>query len=356
MFDRVGIVPIAGLDGQQRQHRLAGQILELDVDIHLAEAIPLALVDREGDDKTVAVGGQLGDRRNHAKIGIPLGQIVFAQQLAIVGQPIGVVGVRGRQKAIPAAFLGFDDAAQRAVAELTIADEIDAAYPGRGPFVDLENEIDPVLRQLDDLGLHGCREVAVPPIEFENAPDIVLHARARIDDARTQLDLAVEVLVGELRIPLEGDAVDDRVLDHLDDQGVALADELDIGEEPGCEQRLQRAIDAFGIPLITRLDQQVRAHRLRLDPLDPLDPDIGDRATARHGRGRGRGGSPPLPTAPTRSPPPARRPAWPASGKSRASDPKPPTPTLTLTLTADRVRSRSASQYRRSRCERGRSR
>ena len=51
VLDRFGVVPVAGLHGQQRQHRLARQVLQRDVDIDLAEPVALAFLDREGDDE-----------------------------------------------------------------------------------------------------------------------------------------------------------------------------------------------------------------------------------------------------------------------------------------------------------------
>jgi len=70
----------------------------------------------------------------------------------------------------------------------------------------------------------------VPAVEFEDAADIVLDAGAGIDDTRAKLDLGIEVLVGELRVSLEGDAIDDRVLDYPDDKGIADPAKIDIRE------------------------------------------------------------------------------------------------------------------------------
>src|ERR1700693_5723352 len=100
---------------------------------------------------------------------------------------------------------------------MRVADKIDAAHAGGRALVDLEHQIDPVLRKLDDLGLDRRGETGVPAVEVEDALDVVLHPGAGIDDARTKLDLGVEVLVGKLRITLEGDAIYDRVFDEPDD-------------------------------------------------------------------------------------------------------------------------------------------
>src|SRR5207302_8912661 len=83
-FDGFGIVPIAGVNGQQRQHRLGRQVLDLDIDVDLPEPVSLAFVDGESNDEPIAVGCQLGNRGDHPEIGISLGQVKPAQQLPVV--------------------------------------------------------------------------------------------------------------------------------------------------------------------------------------------------------------------------------------------------------------------------------
>ena len=62
----------------------------------------------------------------------------------------------------------------------------------------------------------------------------------------------MQVLVVDALVTLEGDPVDDRVLDDLDDQRVAFAPEVDVGEQAGREQRLQRVVDPLGVERIAR--------------------------------------------------------------------------------------------------------
>ena len=111
-----------------------------------------------------------------------------------------------------------------------------------------------------------------------------MYARAGVHRARTRLDLGVKILIRDLGVSFKGDAVEDRVLDHPDNQHIPLAVEFDIGKEAGVEQRLQRAVDAFGIPRIAGLHEQIGTHRLGLDALNALDANVGDRAGESSGR------------------------------------------------------------------------
>ncbi len=288
LFHRLGVVPVTRMDGQQRQHRGGRQVLQLDVDPDLAETIALAFVEGEGDDEPVALGGQLGDRRQQPKIGISLGQVKPAQQVPVIGQPVGIIAVVGRQKPIPPALGGRDHPAQLAVAELLVADKIYAPDAGKFAFIDLEDEINSIFRQLDDFGLDRGPEPPMPAIKVEDAFDVILYSGAGVDDARAQLDLGGELLVVELMVSLEGDAVDDRVFDHLDDQAVADPGQTDVGKKAGREQRLERGVYLVGVPRVSRLDLQIRAHGFGLDPLGAFDPNIADR-TAAHARNCGAG-------------------------------------------------------------------
>src|SRR5208337_678626 len=97
-------------------------------------------------------------RRDNAEIGIALREVELAQQFAIVGQPVGIVIVAVAEKAVPTRFRGRDHVAQSRLAEDVIAEKRNAADSGRGTFIDLEDEVDAVLRQLDHLGLDGGSE------------------------------------------------------------------------------------------------------------------------------------------------------------------------------------------------------
>ena len=116
LLDLVGVVPVALVHRQVALERVDIEPLEARRHLDLAELVALALVDRESDEEAVAVGRQLGHRRDHAEVGITLGQVEFAQQLAVEVEPIRIEAIVGRQEAPPRALGGADLAAQRAVA------------------------------------------------------------------------------------------------------------------------------------------------------------------------------------------------------------------------------------------------
>ena len=60
--------------------------------------------------------------------------------------------------------------------------------------------------------------LAAAPVERQDAVDVALHLRARVDAARFEPHLRFERLIVDLPVALEGDAVDDRVLHDVDNR------------------------------------------------------------------------------------------------------------------------------------------
>ncbi len=73
---------------------------------------------------------------------------------------------------------------QVVVRELLVAEEVDAQDAALGAFVDLEHQVDALLRQLDHLGRHGRRNAARAAIQLDDALDVGLHLGAGEDAAR----------------------------------------------------------------------------------------------------------------------------------------------------------------------------
>ena len=180
--------------------------------------VAFPLLEGEGDEEGAAVGRQFGHGGHHPEVGVAFLEVEVAQRLAVHRQPVRVVGVDGGEEAVPGAFARDDLAAQRAVAERRIADEVDAPDLGDLALVDFEDQIDAILFQRNHLRLDGGGEAAAATVYLEDAPGVVLNPRLRIDHARPELHLGLEGLVVDALVAFEGELVDDRVLHHLDHQ------------------------------------------------------------------------------------------------------------------------------------------
>ena len=112
VLDLLRVVPVALVLGQQLVERLGLDVADVGFDLEVAELVALALLDDVGDDEILAVGRQLGDRRDDAEVGIALRQVELPQLLLVVCQPVGIVGVtfdvkmrHGRACRVAIAFL-----------------------------------------------------------------------------------------------------------------------------------------------------------------------------------------------------------------------------------------------------------
>ena len=149
---------------------------------------------------------------------------------------------------------------------------------GLAALVDLEDEIDAVVRQLDDLGLDADVEAAAAAVDLDDALHVGLHHRARQRAARLRLDFGLELLVLDLLVALEGDPVDDRVLDDRDDRGGRPAM---LGRtswnRPVANSALTPSSICEGVEPAAGPRPEIGADRVGLDALVALDDDRVDR-------------------------------------------------------------------------------
>ena len=114
---------------------------------------------------------------------------------------------------------------------------------GLGAFGDFEDQIDAAVRQIDDLRNHGDVVAAAAAIDLDDALHVRLHDAARQRAALLRLDLGLELLVLDPGVALELDAVDDRILDHRDDDAAARLPDVDVLEQAGPVERLVGLVD-----------------------------------------------------------------------------------------------------------------
>src|SRR5579872_388167 len=109
---------------------------------------------------------------------------------------------------------------------MAVAEDVDRSDLGEIALVNLENDIDPVLIELDDLRFDPGGEPSLAAVELEDAIDVRAHGGAGEDLPRRELDLRRNLVFLKVLVALEDDAIDHRVLANGDDQvpGVATGD------------------------------------------------------------------------------------------------------------------------------------
>ena len=199
-----------------------------------------------------------------------------AQEFAVESQSVGVVIVRCAEDFPPGALGGRHHGPQFGVREGPVADEVDSFDTSLAALVDLEHQVNAVLRQPNDLRLDTCGKQSGTAVDRDDPLHIGLHTGAREHGARPQLHFLQEILVLDLAVALEIDAIDDRIFFDLDHQCVAAAEDLHIREQPGPEQGFERSVDLHRIERIANRNLHIGSYGLRLDPLIAFNGDDGN--------------------------------------------------------------------------------
>ena len=283
LLDVAGVVTVPFAHGEVALQHVGIQPLEARHDIDGAELVALAFIDGEGDEEAVAIGGELGDSRHHPEIGVPLGQVELAEKFPVEIETIGIETVIRRQEPPPGAFGRPDLAAQRSVAEGLVADKGDALDARDIAFVDLEDEIDAALLELDDLRLDRRVVPTAAAVDRQDTLDVRLDPCPGEHLAGPGLYLVAQLVVVDLVVTLEDDAIDDRIFRHLDHQGGSLHVDDDVRIKSRSEQGLQRPVGSGRIIGLPDLELQVGADGLRLGANIALNLDSTDHPTGSSG-------------------------------------------------------------------------
>src|SRR4029450_11537852 len=252
------------------------------------DAILLALLDREGDHETVPSGIKFRNRGDDAHVDVAMLEVEPAQQLAISLDPVRIVDIAGLQeREKPAGLRSLDDVPEAIGRIGLIADELDEPDAGLYTLGNLEHEIDAVVWQLDDLRFDANIETSAAAVHFDDAGGVGLHDGTRERAAFLRLDFRLELLVLDLFVALESDAVDDRIFRDGDDQRPALTVGTDVLKKTGGDQRLDAFIDFEGAQLPIWPWAEIGADGVSLDPLIALHNDGADDWRLSIGRARG---------------------------------------------------------------------
>src|SRR5262245_15161184 len=293
LLQRLGIVRTADADARiLPQHVGVERWNRRDI-VHGGDAVLLAFLDLEGDQKTLLLRIVFGQCRDHLYVGIAVLQVEAANQVAVGFDPVRIVDVGAAEEAQQVRFARLDDVAQAIGRISDVADEIDRPYAGLGALDDGEDEVDAVVRLLDDFRRDAHIVAAASAVDFSNALRVRLHHRAREGAARLGLDFGRELVVLDLLVALKGDAADHRVFHHDDDDPAALGANTDVLEQAGLDQGLQAVVDLGLAEATARAGTEIRADGLDFDATVTLDHDRGRRLGSRRRRGkrRQRGGN-----------------------------------------------------------------
>ncbi len=179
------------------------------MNVDIAEMVERPLFDREGDDEAFLRGIVDAGRRYDLNVGKAVLEVETPDQIAVGLDAIGIVDVGRLQEAQEIRFRGLDHLFEAPVRIGIVADKDDLLDAGLFAFVDLEDQIDAIVRPLDDLRHDRDVETPVALIDFDDALDVGLHHRLRQRAALLRLDFLAELLVLEPVIAFEGNAVDD---------------------------------------------------------------------------------------------------------------------------------------------------
>src|SRR5262249_34947577 len=91
--------------------------------------------------------------------------------------------------------------------------ELDELDPGICALGDFEDEIDAIVRKLDNFGFDVDVETAAAAVDFDDACGVGLHHGTGERAALLRLDFGLELFVLDLFVAFKRDAVDDRIFD-----------------------------------------------------------------------------------------------------------------------------------------------
>src|SRR5207253_9760488 len=154
-----------------------------------------------------------------------------------------------------------------------VADDLDRPAAGLAALGDREDQVDAVVRLLDDFRGHTHVIAAGAPVDFGDALSVRLNHRARECATRLGLDFSRKLLVLDLLVAFEGDAPDHGVFDHGHDQPAARLVDSHVLEQAGLDQGLEAVVD-LGLPEpAAGAWLEIGTDGLDLDAPVPLDGD-----------------------------------------------------------------------------------
>src|SRR4030081_1999299 len=270
-LQRFGIVERADIDVREAAERIAVKRGDAGLEIDRRNPVLLALLDLEGHEEALLLRIVFRQRGHYLHVGKTVLEVKAANQIAIGLDPVRIVDVAAAKEAQQIGFVRLDDVLETVRGISVVADELDRLDTGFPALGDRENEIDPVVRLLDDFGIDAYVIAAGAAIDFGDALGVGLDHGTRQRTPRLGLYFRRKLLVLDLLIALEGNAADHRVFDHGHDQATARLTDSDVLEQAGLDQRPDAVIDTRLIEAPAGPWFEIGADSLDLDTPVPFD-------------------------------------------------------------------------------------
>src|SRR5882757_3913992 len=281
-LQRFGIVERADIDVREAAERIAVKRGDAGLEIDRRNPVLLALLDLEGHEEALLLRIVFRQRGHYLHVGKTVLEVKAANQIAIGLDPVRIVDVAAAKEAQQIGFVRLDDVLETVRGISVVADELDRLDTGFRALGDRENEIDPVVRLLDDFGIDAYVIAAGAAIDFGGALGVGLDHRTRQRAPRLGLDFRGKLLVLDLLVALEGNAADHRVFDHRHQQVTTRLIDLHVLEQAGLDQRFQAVINTALVETPAGTGFEIRADGLDFNAPVALDLD------RRNGLGEGR--------------------------------------------------------------------
>ncbi len=273
LLQRFGVIERSDIHARESRQHVAIQRGNAGLIGDGTDAVLLAFFDLEGDQEALPrriVFRQCGDDLH---VGETVLQIIASNKVTIGLDTIRIVDVVAAEEAQEIRLARLDDVLQPVGRISLVADELDRVDAGLAAFLDREDQVDAVVRLLDDFGNHSHVVAAGVTINVGDPLCVGLNHRTRQRSARLRLNLAGKLFVLDLLVAFENHAADDRVFDHRHDDPPARLVDFHVLEQAGLDQALQAIVDAPLVQLSARTGLEIGANGRGLDAAISLDLD-----------------------------------------------------------------------------------
>ena len=207
----------------------------------------------------------------HGKISVSARVVKVGQHPLVGGNPVRVNRVAADQGAQQTGLFGVQHAPQATFGKAAVADKGNPLHLGQTALSHGEHQINAVVRLANDRrGNHGIDPARIS-IGLSDGRDILFGLHRAVHPAGDRSDDSAQILIAQPAVTFDADAVDRRIFNDRNHQGIALRHGIDRFKLPTGPNALHRVI------------QFARRHRLA-----PGDPGIGqdgagfDAQIARH--------------------------------------------------------------------------